>query len=207
MLSHRNMLAGASIVSEYLGITDEDRILAALPLSFDAGLNQLTTAIQQGGTLVMLNFVVARQIVDILIEERITVLAGVPSLWSLLAQPSSTFARRQPTTLRTMTNTGGVLPLSVLGSLREAVPDAQFVLMYGLTEAFRSTYLPPDQLDQRPTSIGRAIPNTEILVIGENGERCGPGEVGELVHCGPTVSLGYFQRRSLPRRLTPGPYG
>lgn len=197
MLSHRNLVAGTSIVSDYLKIDSSDRILAALPFSFDAGLNQLTTAIQQGATLVLLNFLFAKQIVDALHREEITGLAGVPPLWCLLANKTSTLARRPPQSLRYITNTGGVLPPNVLTTLRQTLPQTDVYLMYGLTEAFRSTYLPPSELDQRPGSMGKAIPNTEILVIGEDGQECAPGEVGELVHVGPTVSLGYWNQPDL----------
>jgi acyl-CoA ligase (AMP-forming) (exosortase A-associated) len=192
MLSHDNVMAGATIVSSYLEITSTDRILAVLPFSFDAGLNQLTTAFQQGSTLVLINFVFAKQIVETLVKERITGLAGVPTLWSLLAQPNSTLRKAAPTALRYITNTGGAMPQSVLKSLRQAIPGTRIFLMYGLTEAFRSTYLPPEELDRRPTSMGKAIPNTEILVLNERNELCAPGEVGELVHRGPTVSMGYW---------------
>jgi len=192
MLSHANVMAGATIVSTYLGITAADRILAVLPFSFDAGLNQLTTAFQQGGTLVLINFTFARQIVDLLRTEQITGLAGVPTVWSLLAQPNSTLQKTALPALRYITNTGGAVPQSVLKALRVALPQTEIFLMYGLTEAFRSTYLPPKELDRRPTSMGKAIPDTEILVLNEQGQRCKPGEVGELVHRGPTVSLGYW---------------
>ena len=192
MLSHANLLAGASIVSTYLGINSSDRILAVLPFSFDAGLNQLTTAFQQGATLVLINFVFAKQIVNELVRERITGLAGVPTVWSLLTQNNSTLHKNTPPCLRYITNTGGAMPQSVLAALREVLPRTSIILMYGLTEAFRSTYLPPGELDRRPTSMGKAIPDTEILVLNDNGQLCKPGEVGELVHRGPTVSMGYW---------------
>lgn len=192
MLSHANILTGAAIVSTYLGITASDRILAVLPFTFDAGLNQLTTAFQQGCALVLINFTFAKQIVDTLVRERITGLAGVPTVWSLLVQSHSMLQRNPPNALRYITNTGGAMPQSVLKQLRAALPQTSIFLMYGLTEAFRSTYLPPEELDRRPTSIGKAIPNTEILVLNEQGRTCKPGEVGELVHRGPTVSLGYW---------------
>jgi acyl-CoA ligase (AMP-forming) (exosortase A-associated) len=205
MLSHANLIAGATIVSTYLGITAEERILAVLPFSFDAGLNQLTTAFQQGGTIVLINFTFARQIVDVLVKERITGLAGVPTVWSLLAQPNSTLQKTSPR-LRYITNTGGAMPRSVLKTMRTALPQTQIFLMYGLTEAFRSTYLPPEELDRRPTSMGKAIPDTEILVINESGRLCKPGEVGELVHRGPTVSLGYWGNPEATNRvLRPNP--
>lgn len=192
MLSHANVMAGATIVSTYLDISASDRILAVLPFSFDAGLNQLTTAFQQGCALILINFTFARQIVDILVREQITGLAGVPTVWSLLVQPNSMLEKNPPRALRYITNTGGAMPQSVLKLLRAALPQTRIFLMYGLTEAFRSTYLPPEELDRRPTSIGKAIPDTEILVLNEQGCSCKPGEVGELVHRGPTVSLGYW---------------
>ncbi len=206
MLSHANVIAGASIVSDYLGITESDRILGVLPFSFDAGLNQLTTAIQQGATCVVMKLLFAKEIVAALHKERITGLAGVPSLWNLLAQDSSTLKTSVPEHLRYITNTGGALPLNVLARLRDLLPGKQIFLMYGLTEAFRSTYLPPEELDRRPTSMGKAIPNTEIFVVNDEGRLCAPGETGELVHRGPTVSLGYWGHPELTDRvLRPNP--
>jgi acyl-CoA ligase (AMP-forming) (exosortase A-associated) len=207
MLSHANILAGARIVAKYLSVTKHDRLLAALPLSFDAGLNQLTTAVLQGATTAMIDFRFGRDIAQRLSTERITGLAGVPSLWSLLAQPSSGLGKQTSSDLRYITNTGGVMPQNILGQLRELLPKTDVYLMYGLTEAFRSTYLPPSELDRRPMSMGRAIPNTEILVINEAGEQCGPDEVGELVHHGPTVSLGYWGDPDRTRQtLRPHPF-
>jgi acyl-CoA ligase (AMP-forming) (exosortase A-associated) len=206
MLSHANLMAGATIVSTYLDISPADRILAVLPFSFDAGLNQLTTAFQQSGTLVLINFIFAKQIVEILTKERITGLAGVPTVWSLLTQLNSTLHKNTPPALRFITNTGGAMPQSVLCVLRAALPRTRIFLMYGLTEAFRSTYLPPEELDRRPTSMGKAIPDTEILVLNDEGRLCKPGEVGELVHRGPTVSLGYWGNpEATDRVLKPNP--
>jgi acyl-CoA ligase (AMP-forming) (exosortase A-associated) len=206
MLSHANVVAGSRIVSTYLGITDDERILAVLPFSFDAGMNQLMTAFEKGGTLVLINFTFAREIVQVLLKERITGLAGVPTLWSLLAQPNSTLRKQPLPNLRYITNTGGAMPQAVLKVLRESLPPTRIFLMYGLTEAFRSTYLPPEELDRRPTSMGKAIPDTEILVLNDKGERCKPGEIGELVHRGPTVSLGYWNRpEETARALRPNP--
>ena len=189
-----------------MSITSSDRILAVLPFSFDAGMNQLMTAFQQGGTIVLINFVFAREIVQMLLKERVTGLAGVPTLWSLLSQPNSTLQKQPLPDLRYITNTGGAMPQAVLKVLRQALPSTKIFLMYGLTEAFRSTYLPPEELDRRPTSMGRAIPDTEILVLNEHGRQCKPGEIGELVHRGPTVSLGYWNRpKDTARALRPNP--
>jgi acyl-CoA ligase (AMP-forming) (exosortase A-associated) len=206
MLSHGNVIAGASIVSTYLEITDAERILAVLPFSFDAGLNQLMTAFQQGGTLVLTTFVFAREIVQVLSKEKVTGLAGVPTLWSLLAQLNSTLQKQPLPALRYITNTGGAMPQTVLATIRKALPTTKVFLMYGLTEAFRSTYLPPEELDRRPTSMGKAIPNTEILVVNEDGQPCKPAEVGELVHRGPTVSMGYWGQPEITARVRPHPY-
>ena len=206
MLSHANLLAGAMIVSTYLDIAGSDRLLGVLPLTFDAGLNQLTTAFQQGATLVLINFLFARQIVEMLAAERITGLAGVPTVWTMLTQPTSTLHKAALPDLRYITNTGGAMPQSALRTLRSVLPTTRIFLMYGLTEAFRSTYLPPDELDRRPTSMGKAIPDTEILVLNEHGERCTPGEIGELVHRGPTVSMGYWGNpEATARVLRPNP--
>lgn len=192
MLSHANIIAGSSIVSSYLNISQDDRILAVLPFSFDAGLNQLMSAFQHGCTIVLMTFVFAMEIVEMLLKEHITGLAGVPTVWNFLAHPSSKLQRQVLPHLRYITNTGGAMPQRVLATLRQALPTTKIFLMYGLTEAFRSTYLPPEELDRRPTSIGKAIPNTEILVVNDAGQPCRPGEIGELVHRGPTVSLGYW---------------
>jgi acyl-CoA ligase (AMP-forming) (exosortase A-associated) len=206
MLSHANVVAGSRIVSTYLELTEKDRILAVLPFSFDAGMNQLMTAFEKGGTLVLINFVFAREIVQTLLKEKITGLAGVPTLWSLLAQPTSTLERQPLPDLRYITNTGGAMPQAVLKILRQALKTTKVFLMYGLTEAFRSTYLPPEELDRRPTSMGKAIPDTEILLLNEKGELCKPGEPGELVHRGPTVSMGYWNRpEDTARALRPNP--
>jgi acyl-CoA ligase (AMP-forming) (exosortase A-associated) len=206
MLSHANVVAGSRIVSTYLGITEKERILAVLPFSFDAGMNQLMTAFEKGATCVLINFIFAREIVQILLKEKITGLAGVPTLWSLLGQPNSSLAKQLLPDLRYITNTGGAMPQAVLRVLRELLPTTQIFLMYGLTEAFRSTYLPPSELDRRPTSMGKAIPDTEILVLNAHGQLCQPGEPGELVHRGPTVSLGYWNRPDeTARALRPNP--
>jgi acyl-CoA ligase (AMP-forming) (exosortase A-associated) len=207
MLSHEQVIAGSSIVSDYLGITSEDRIIGVLPLSFDAGLNQLMTAVQQGGTYVPMTFVFAREIIKMLQREKITGMAGVPTLWSLMAQPNSGLAKYDLPHLHYITNTGGRMPQTILNALRSALPATRIFLMYGLTEAFRSTYLPPEELDRRPTSMGKAIPNTEILIVNEHSQSCKPGEVGELVHRGPTVSMGYWGQPELTAKvLRPHPF-
>ena len=188
VLSHRNLVAGAASVAGYLGNTADDRILAVLPLSFDYGLSQLTTAFLSGACAVLINHLLPRDVLTAVIAERITGLAGVPPLWIQLA------ALDWPTvcTLRYLTNSGGAMPRATLDQLRARLPAAKPYLMYGLTEAFRSTFLPPSELDRRPDSMGKAIPNAEVLVLRPDGSECAPGEPGELVHRGPLVSLGYW---------------
>lgn len=201
MLSHKNVIDAASIMSACLEITPDERILAILPFSFDAGLNQLTTAIQQGATLVIMTFVFAKQIVQMMLKERISGLTGVPTLWSLLAQPNSTLQHHKFPYLRYISNTGGTLSQFVLSALRQALPTTDIFLRYGQTETFLSTCLPPEELDRRPTSIGKALSNTELLVVNDQGQLCQPGEIGELLHRGPIFSLGYWGRPELTERI------
>ncbi len=190
VLSHRNMVAGARSVASYLGNVPEDRVLAVLPLSFDAGLSQLTTAFSVGAAVVLMDYLLPRDVIRAVARYGITGLAAVPPLWNQLkdlAWPAAAVA-----SLRYITNTGGAMPVPTTQALQKTLPQTQIFLMYGLTESFRSTYLPPDQVAIRPDSMGKAIPNAEILVINEDGRECGPGEPGELVHRGALVSLGYW---------------
>ncbi len=188
VLSHRNMVTGALSVSSYLENQAQDRILCVLPFSFDYGLSQLTTAFAVGACAVLMNHLLARDIIDCVVNEGITGLAAVPPLWMQLSQRDWSGAPG----LRYITNSGGAMPHSTLTALRRALPQTRIYLMYGLTEAFRSTYLDPSQLDARPGSIGKAIPNAEVLVLRPDGTPCAPGEHGELVHRGALVALGYW---------------
>lgn len=206
VLSHRNLVVGAQSVASYLENTGEDRILSVLPLSFDAGLSQISTAFSVGARVVLLNYLLPRDVVKAVAAEGITGLAGVPPLWNQLA--GLDWPTEAASSLRYFTNTGGAMPLATLARLRAALPDSQPYLMYGLTEAFRSTYLPPSEIDRRPDSIGKAIPNAEILVVREDGGICGPGEEGELVHRGALVSLGYWNDpERTAERFRPAPGG
>lgn len=206
VVSHRNLVTGALSVSGYLRNTAEDRILCVLPLSFDYGLSQLTTAFAVGACAVLLNHLVLREIVEAVDHERITGLAGVPPLWIQLAE----LHWRRPRRLRYITSSGGVMPQHIIQVLREALPQVEIYLMYGLTEAFRSTYLAPDQVDAHPDSIGKAIASAEILVLRSDGTQCAPNEPGELVHRGALVTQGYWndvartaeRYRPLPARLS-----
>lgn len=210
VLSHRNLVAGAQSVAGYLGNHPGDRLLAVLPLSFDAGFSQLTTAFAAGARAVLLNHLFPRDVLAAMADTGITGITAVPPLYiQLAALPWPEGVGRQ---LRYFANTGGSLPRPALDALRRRAPQARPFLMYGLTEAFRSTYLDPAEIDRRPGSIGKAIPGAEVLVLDPEGAECAAGEPGELVHRGPLVAQGYWhdpertaQRfRPLPPRLTGG---
>lgn len=190
VLSHRNMVAGGKSVASYLGNHAGDTLLAALPLSFDAGFSQLTTAFHAGARVVLINYLLPRDVLKAVVSEKVTGLTAVPPLWiqlSSLPWPTSVTEH-----LRYFANTGGRMPLETLKTLRGHFPKTKPYLMYGLTEAFRSTFLPPEEVDRRPDSIGRAIPNAEILVLRADGTPCDPNEPGELVHRGALVAMGYW---------------
>jgi acyl-CoA ligase (AMP-forming) (exosortase A-associated) len=190
VLSHRNMVMGAKSVASYLGNCPDDALLAALPLSFDAGFSQLTTAFHSGARVVLLNYLLPRDVVRTIEREKITGLTAVPPLYIQLTQ--LTWPESITDHLRYFANTGGRMPRETLDALRRHLPKTKPFLMYGLTEAFRSTFLPPEEVDRRPDSIGKAIPNAEILVLREDGSPCAPNEPGELVHRGALVGMGYW---------------
>ncbi|EHR71971.1 acyl-CoA ligase (AMP-forming), exosortase system type 1 associated protein [Burkholderiales bacterium JOSHI_001] len=206
VLSHRNMVAGAKSVAGYLENHSADTLLAALPLSFDAGFSQLTTGFHAGARVVLLNYLLPRDVLKAMVRERVTGLTAVPPLYIQLTQlewPAEIGAH-----LRYFANTGGRMPRETLQQLRARVPAARPFLMYGLTEAFRSTYLPPEEVDRRPDSIGKAIPNAEILVLREDGTECAPDEPGELVHRGALVGQGYWNdAEKTAERYRPLPVG
>ncbi len=190
VLSHRNLIVGAESVSGYLHNAADDVILSVLPLSFDAGLSQVTTAFAVGAHCVLMNYLLPREVPALCARHGVTGITGVPPLWLQLAEapwPAEAAGR-----IRYWANTGGRMPRTLLDRLRAVFPAADPYLMYGLTEAFRSTYLDPAEVDRRPDSIGRAIPDAEVLVLRPDGAPCDPGEPGELVHRGALVALGYW---------------
>jgi acyl-CoA ligase (AMP-forming) (exosortase A-associated) len=205
VLSHRNLLVGAESVSGYLGNDEHDVILAALPLSFDAGFSQLTTAFSSGAHVVLMNYLLPGDVVRLCAKHRVTGLTCVPPLWIQLAEQRWT--PEASGSLRYFANTGGRMPRATLDRLRAIFPQAEPFLMYGLTEAFRSTYLDPAEVDRRPDSIGKAIPNAEILVVREDGSPCDPNEEGELVHRGSLVAMGYWNDPGrTAERFRPAPH-
>lgn len=206
MLSHKNMWLGAESVATYLNLVADDVTLAVLPLSFDYGQNQLLSTWYAGGSAVPLDYLTPRDVVKTVEKHGVTTLAAVPPLWVQVAEldwPHETAAR-----LRRLTNSGGALTPDLVLRLRGLFPQARLFAMYGLTEAFRSTYLDPDLIDSHPTSIGKAIPHAEVLVIGDDGQIAPDGEEGELVHCGPLVAQGYWQDPARTgERFRPAPAG
>jgi acyl-CoA ligase (AMP-forming) (exosortase A-associated) len=204
MLSHANMWLGAQSVASYLGLRADDRALAVLPLSFDYGQNQLLSHWYVGASAVPLDYLTPRDVVKAIEKHGVTTLAAVPPLWVQLAEldwPTETAAR-----LRRLTNSGGALTVDLVARLRGLFPQARLFAMYGLTEAFRSTFLDPALIDSHPTSMGKAIPHAEILVIGDDGAVTADGAEGELVHCGPLVAQGYWQdAQRTAERFRPAP--
>jgi acyl-CoA synthetase (AMP-forming)/AMP-acid ligase II len=208
--SHRNLVAGCESVNEYLGTTQDDTILALLPISFDAGLSQLSTGLAAGARVLLHTPMFAQGTARLVADHQVTSITAVPPMWSLLTQAQ--WEAVDTRSVRLFANTGGHMSETLLARLRGMFPQARPFLMYGLTEAFRSTYLDPAEVERRPDSIGKAIPNVEVLVLREDGQPCAPHEPGELVHRGPLVTLGYWNApqltserfRPLPESLCSG---
>jgi acyl-CoA ligase (AMP-forming) (exosortase A-associated) len=207
LISHANLLAGSRIVARYLELKPDERIISLVPFSFDYGLNQLLTAVYITGTLVLHRSLFPSDICRALNRHEVTGMAAVPTLWLQLLQRHSPFAQMSFPHLRYITNTGGTLPVFAVKRYRELLPHVRLYLMYGLSESFRSSYLPPEYVDLHPDSIGRAIPECDLFVVSAEGNVCAPGEVGELVHRGPTVALCYWNDpESTAKVFRPDPF-
>lgn len=204
MLSHANLWLGAISVAQYLKLGPADRTLCVLPFSFDYGQNQLLSAWAAGGAAIPLDFLTARDVIRAVERHEATTLAGVPPLWVQLAEaewPQAAAAR-----LRRLTNSGGRMSVALVRRLRELFPAADLYSMYGLTEAFRSTYLDPALIDAHPDTIGDAVPFAEVMVVRPDGNPAGAGEPGELVHAGPLVAKGYWgDAERTAERFRPAP--
>jgi acyl-CoA ligase (AMP-forming) (exosortase A-associated) len=204
VLTHRNMVTGAASVASYLENQPDDRLLAVLPLSFDYGLSQLTTAFHSGASVALMEYLFPRDVPKGVIRYQITGLAAVPPLWHQLSRLEWPSEARK--TLRYITSSGGPMPPATTFGLQRSLPETRIYLMYGLTEAFRSTYLPPEEVARRPDSIGRPIPNAEIQVVRPDGTECEPHEPGELVHRGALVAQGYWNApEATGERFRPAP--
>ena len=204
ILSGWNLTYGAVSVANYLSLTPNDRTLALLPLAFDYGQNQLLSTWAAGGHAIAFDYLLPRDVVRAVGRHDVTVLAGVPPLWIQLAEAD--WSKGEGATLRTLTNSGGHLPETVFRRLRSLFPKAQVHLMYGLTEAFRSTSLDPALADLHPDSVGTAIPHAEVMIVRSDGSEAAPDEEGELVHAGPLVAKGYWEdAERTAERFKPAP--
>ncbi len=200
------MWLGAVSVAHYLKLAADDVVLAVLPLSFDYGQNQLLSAWYAGASVTPLDYLAPRDVIKACAKHRVTTLAAVPPLWLQLVEQE--WPPEAVAAMRRMTNSGGALTLDLVRKLRLLFPEADLYPMYGLTEAFRSTYLDPTLVDAHPTSMGRAIPFAEVMVIDDDGREAGPGEEGELVHAGPLVAQGYWHDETrTAERFKPAPAG
>jgi acyl-CoA ligase (AMP-forming) (exosortase A-associated) len=204
MLSHANLWLGAVSVAHYLKLVPDDRVLGVLPLSFDYGQSQSLSTWMAGAAVAPLDYLAANDVVKAVERVGATTLAGVPPLWVQLLEaewPDATAAR-----LRRLTNSGGALTPRLVTALRARFPAADLYAMYGLTEAFRSTFLDPALIGAHPQAMGRAIPFAEVLAVRADGTRAAPGEAGELVHAGPLVAQGYWRDpKRTARRFRPAP--
>jgi amino acid adenylation domain-containing protein len=209
LIAHRNLADGAHIVSEYLGTNEQDRIGCILSFNFDYGLNQIWQTLLKGSTLYLHDLALPNDLFALIAKESITVLPVMPVIITKMFDKRLRIAPAayELSTIRYVCSTGGRLSSEMLNDLKTAFPKARIFSMFGLTEAFRSTYLDPDKLDSHPDSIGKAIPDCQVLVLDEHGGECAPGVVGELVHRGATVTKGYWRDpentarvfRTLPR--------
>ncbi|MBI5055398.1 MAG: AMP-binding protein [Nitrospirae bacterium] len=207
MLSHLNMVSAAHSITTYLENNEDDIILNVLPLSFDYGLYQVLMAFKTGATVVLEStFTYPYQVVDIMIKERVTGLPGVPTLFAILLGLKN-IGKCDFGSLRYITNTASALPVSHIRKLRKLFPQAKLFSMYGLTECKRVSFLPPGEIDRKPASVGKAIPNQEVYIVNENGQTVGPGETGELVVRGTSVMCGYWELpEETSKFLKPGRY-
>ncbi|WP_342731476.1 AMP-binding protein [Bradyrhizobium sp. B117] len=205
MLTHRNMMTACTSIASYLDVREDEVILNALPLAFDYGLYQMIMAVRSGARLVLeRSFAYPAEVLRHIAEERVTGFPGVPTMFSTLLQLD--LKSCDLSSIRYVTSTGAALPVQHLRQLRDTFPGARIYSMYGLTECKRCTYLPPEDLDRKPSSVGIAIPNTEMWIVDERGQRVGPGVAGQLVIRGATVMKGYWRKpEATARRLKPGP--
>ena len=204
MLSHANLWLGAISVAAYLDLKPQDRVLGVLPLSFDYGQNQLFSTWAAGARYAPLDYLSARDVVKAVDRVGATTLAGVPPLWVQLLETN--WPDATASSLKRLTNSGGALTGPLIAGLRDRFPQARIYPMYGLTEAFRSTYLPPELVAEHPDSIGRAIPFAEVLVVRPDGSPADIDEPGELVHAGPLVAHGYWNDpERTAQRFRPAP--
>lgn len=205
MLTHHNMLTACTSIATYLELQEDEVILGVLPLSFDYGLYQMIMAFRTGARLVLeRSFTFPAQILNLMVDEGVTGFPGVPTIFSILAELKS-LRDYDLSKIRYVTNTAAALPVKHILMLRDIFPAARIYSMYGLTECKRCTYLPPQDIERKPTSVGIAIPNTEMWIVDEDDKKVSPGTVGQLVIRGATVMQGYWEKpEATARKLKPG---
>jgi amino acid adenylation domain-containing protein len=206
MLTHRNMLTAGTSISTYLEMVESDVVLGILPLAFDYGLYQMIMTFRVGGRLVLeRSFAFPAQVLKVMADEKVTGFPGVPTIYAVLAEMKN-LSSFDLSSINYVTNTAAALPVKHITMLRELFPKARVYSMYGLTECKRCTYLPPKDIDRKPTSVGIAIPDTELWIVDENGQKVGPNTVGQLVIRGATVMKGYWEKpEATAEKLKPGP--
>ena len=194
MMTHQSMVFAAGSIAQYLRLGPDERILGLLPLAFDYGLYQLLMNVLEGGTLVLeRSFAFPAQIVKRVQEEEATVFPGVPTVYATLLSMRRGMEFELPS-VRRVTNTAAALPATFHAELARIFPNALVFAMYGLTECKRVSYLEPELLAEKPTSVGRAIPGTETMVLREDMTPVEPGETGVLYVRGPHVMVGYWNK-------------
>jgi amino acid adenylation domain-containing protein len=206
MLTHRNMLTAAASITSYLENVEDDVILSVLPMSFDYSLYQMIMAFRMGARLVLeRSFTYPAQVLKLMVDEGVTGFPGVPTVFAILAE-MKTLAQYDFSKIRYVTNTAAALPVKHITMLSDLFPQTAIYSMYGLTECKRCTYLPPKYIKEKPTSVGIAIPNTELWIVGEDDRKLGPNETGQLVIRGATVMKGYWDKpEATAKKLRPGP--
>jgi len=200
MSTHHNMISAARSIIQYVGNVEEDVILDVLPLSFDYGLYQVIMAFMFGGTVVLeRSFLYLHSILERIGKEGVTGFPIVPTVVAMLLKLEDLEAY-DLSSLRYMTNTGAALPVEHIHKLRTLFPHVTMISMFGLTECKRVSYLPPEELDRRPSSVGKAMPNCEVFVVDEGGDEVAPGETGELIIRGSNVMQGYWRDQEMTAR-------
>ena len=206
MLSHLNMVSASNSITQYLENTSDDIILNVLPLSFDYGLYQILMGFKIGGRVILeKSFLYPYVIIELILKEKVTGFPGVPTIFAILLQLED-LKKQNFDSLRYISNTAAALPVAFIKKIRETFPKAKLYSMYGLTECKRVSYLPPEELDRRPNSIGKGMPNEEVYIVNEDGQKVETGEIGELVVRGSNVMLGYWELpEETAKVLKPGP--
>lgn len=207
MSAHYNMVAVIESITQYLENVEEDIILNTLPFSFDYGLYQILMGFSVGATVILeKSFAYPRPIVELLVREKVTGFPIVPIMATMLLR-MKTLGTYDFSALRYISSTGTVFPISHIRGLRKVFPHVKIYSMYGLTECKRVSYLPPDQIETRPDSVGIPMANVEALVVNEDGQELGEGEIGELVVRGSNVMQGYWNDPSeTSKAFRPGRY-